>query len=78
MAEMVRVNTRISAKLNEWLDKQTEETGVPKSTQVMLALESYYQQKEVMDKMKDMTDLIEKLATLQRELENQKQEGKGK
>jgi len=67
MAEMVRVNTRISAKLNEWLDKQTEETGVPKSTQIMLALENYYQQKEVMSKMHSMSEILEKLENIERQ-----------
>lgn len=68
---MVRVNTRISAKLNEWLDNQSKETGVPKSTQIMLAVEQYYQQKEVMNKMSDMNQIIEKLRQLE-ELERQK------
>jgi len=69
MAEMVRVNTRISAKLNDWLDKQTEETGVPKSTQIMLALENYYQQKEVFSKLNDMNQLVEKLEELTKKIE---------
>lgn len=70
LAEMVRVNTRISTKLNEWLDKQTEETGLPKSTQIMLALEQYYQQKEVMSKMNEMNEIIEKLNEVQKQIEN--------
>ena len=41
MAEMIRVNTRVRKDLNEWLDQQTEETGVPKSTQIMFAIEMY-------------------------------------
>lgn len=69
MADMVRVNTRISAKLNEWLDKQSEETGVPKSTQIMLALEGYYQQKEVLSKMSDMNAIIDKLNEIQKQVE---------
>jgi len=72
LAEMVRVNTRISAKLNEWLDKQSEETGLPKSTQIMLALESYYQQREVMNnmnKMSDMTEIVTKLNEIQKQIE---------
>jgi len=64
MAEMVRVNTRISKTLNDFLDKQTEETGVPKSTQIMLALENYRREKEVMEKMQDVNLIFQKLEQL--------------
>lgn len=69
MAEMVRVNTRISSKLNEWLDKQSDETGVPKSTIVMLALENYFQQKEAMKSMGDMGDILKKLEEIEKRIE---------
>ena len=61
MAEMVRVNTRISKTLNDWLDQQTEETGVPKSTQVMLALENYRREKETMEKLSDINIFMQKM-----------------
>jgi predicted DNA-binding protein len=63
--EMVRVNTRISKKLNDWLDKQSAETGVPKSTLIHLALENYVQQKEAMD---TMGLLLHKLDELEKRL----------
>lgn len=69
MAEMVRVNTRISSKLNEWLDKQSDETGVPKSTIVMLALENYFQQKEAIKNMGDMGLILEKLELIEKQME---------
>lgn len=65
MAEMVRVNTRISANLNEWLDKRSEETGVPKSTLIFLALEQYMQQIETMGKMQDLKILMDKIEQIQ-------------
>lgn len=68
MAEMVRVNTRISKTINEWLDEQSKETGVPKSTIVMLALENYYREKEMMKRMADMGAILEKLETIEDEL----------
>lgn len=61
MADMVRVNTRIPADVNAWLDKQTEKTGVPKSTQIHLALEQYIYQKEAMQKANDIGELIKAL-----------------
>lgn len=59
--QMVRINTRISKKLNDWLDKQSEETGVPKSTLIYLALDSYVQQKETVDTMGLMLQKIEEM-----------------
>ncbi|WP_336883872.1 hypothetical protein [Priestia koreensis] len=70
MAEMVRVNTRISKTLNEWLDEQTEETGVSKSTQIMLALENYRREKEVMGRMGEMEKLLQKLQEFSGEKES--------
>lgn len=69
MAEMVRINTRISKQLNEWLDKRSRETGVPKSTLVFLALEQYMQQIEVMSKThewKAMLDQLERISALEK------------
>ncbi|MFQ6908082.1 ribbon-helix-helix domain-containing protein, partial [Bacillus thuringiensis] len=48
---MVRVNTRISKKLNDWLDEYSKESGVPKSTLVHLALENYVNQKVMLEQM---------------------------
>jgi len=65
MADMVRVNTRISAILNKWLDEQTEKTGIPKSTIIHLALEQFVSQKETIDTMglllKKLEDLEKKI-----------------
>lgn len=66
---MVRINTRISKNANEWLDNQSKETGIPKSTLVLLAIENYIQQKEVMEKMADMTVLMEKLNAIENKLQ---------
>jgi len=69
MAEMMRINTRISSTLNDWLDEQSNETGLPKSTLVMLALENYWQQKEVMKSMSDMGSIMDKLEQLEVKIE---------
>jgi hypothetical protein len=67
MPEMVRVNTRISSVLNDWLDEQYEKTGIPKSTQVMLALENYRKEKLVIDNMGDFQAILDKLEKLSTE-----------
>lgn len=68
MAEKVRVNTRISKNLNDWLDKRSKETGYSKSTLVMLALENYYQQTEVVEKMGDMATIYQELQEIKDKL----------
>lgn len=72
-AEMFRVNTRISKTLNDWLDQQSMENGMPKSTIIMLALENYYQQKEVMKSMSDMGTILAKLEAIEERLPSEDQ-----
>lgn len=65
---MVRVNTRISKKANEWLDDNSKTSGIPKSTLILLAIENYIQQKEVMERMSDMNELMQKLEKIENKL----------
>lgn len=68
MAEMVRVNTRIRKDLNDWLDQQSEETGLPKSTQVMMAIEMYQQQKMAKGQLTELAVLVEKMEELAKQV----------
>ncbi|MCU5568228.1 ribbon-helix-helix domain-containing protein [Bacillus paranthracis] len=61
MGEMVRVNTRISSKMNDWLDKYSKETGIPKSTLIHLALEQYVNQKVMLEEMPKMQQMMSTL-----------------
>jgi predicted DNA-binding protein len=71
--EMVRVNTRISAEVNDWLDERSKTTGVPKSSIIHMALETYIQQLRsisamevsgaVLQELYQKVDLIEKKLT---------------
>lgn len=65
---MVRVNTRISKQANEWLDNQSKTSGIPKSTLILLAIENYIQQKDVMERMADMGELMNKLEQIENRL----------
>ena len=47
----VRLNTRVSDKTNEWLDKKSEEMAVSKSALVNFAIESYIKETEVVHNM---------------------------
>jgi len=65
MTKMTRVNTRISAELNRWLDEESCRTGVPKSTIIHLALASYVQQRRAVGSLEEIIkrlDRIEKKA----------------
>lgn len=68
MAEIVRVNTRISKTLNDWLDKRSKETGYSKSTLVMLAIEDYRRQVEVVERMSDMSTIYHELQEIKDKL----------
>lgn len=68
MAEMVRINTRIGANANKWLDDESERTGVPKSTLVHLAIEQYIQQKEAFQRMADMGEIVSAIERLEEKL----------
>lgn len=61
MAEMIRINTRVSPQMMAWIDKRSEETGIPKSTIVMLALEDYRKQSEVVDMSAVLGELVKRL-----------------
>lgn len=69
MAEMIRVNTRIRKDLNDWLDQQSEETGLPKSTQIMMAIENYQQQKLAKGQITELGELISKLEEMSKQIE---------
>lgn len=68
MAEMIRINTRVSPQMMAWLDERTKTTGIPKSTLIMLAIEDYKRQSEAMAAMTDMALMIQKLEGIEQKL----------
>lgn len=71
--EMVRVNTRISEKANNWLDSESNKTGIPKSTLILLAIENYIREKEVIQGMSDMSELYTKMQELEQAVKRKDQ-----
>jgi len=67
--EMVRVNTRISAKSNDWLDIESKNSGVSKSTLILLAVENYIREKEAFTMMADMGQLVAKIDELEKSIQ---------
>ena len=54
----VRVNTKISDRSNEWLDRKAEEMALSKSALINLAIETYRTQVEVMDVMPQLRERL--------------------
>lgn len=69
---LFRVNARISTSQNEWLDKESEKTGISKSGLVQMAVEQYISQKETITAMNNMHDMYAKLEEIQEELQEVK------
>lgn len=67
-AEMVRINTRISKSVNDFLDSKSEESGVPKSTLIYLALEQYMTQQKTLEVLPQMQGWIEQLERLKQDV----------
>jgi predicted DNA-binding protein len=67
--ELTRVNTRISVTANQWLDNHSDETGMAKSTIIMLAIENYIREKEALKAMVDIGAVYEKLQELERKIQ---------
>lgn len=72
MSCMVRINTRISKTLNEWLDKRSKETGVPKSTLVFLAVDQYMQQQKTLDIAGGLASVVEAVKGLESKIDAQR------
>ena len=70
-SNMVRINTRIPRYLNDWMDEQSKIHGIPKSTQMLLALELYYNQKNAPTQMLEFARLLEEAQKLTDKLDEQ-------
>ena len=57
---VVRLNTRVSDRSNEWLDKKSEEMAVSKSALVNFAIENYIREQEVVNNIPDIITKLER------------------
>jgi hypothetical protein len=62
--ELVRVNTRISADLNDWLDNESKRTGLSKSAIMMIATEGYRKERDVVKSMNEFSVIYEEMNKL--------------
>lgn len=56
--EPARINTRISADTNDWLDRRSKEVALSKSALINIAVENYRREVET---VKVMPDIVKKL-----------------
>lgn len=56
-----RINTRISDRVNEWLDKKAEEMAISKSALVAFAIENYMKEEEVVKGLPQVLKELEKV-----------------
>lgn len=58
--ETQRLSIRVSAELNDWLDRESKETGISKTAIIAFATEQYRQQKNTTVSMPEMLEIIKK------------------
>ena len=72
---MIRVNTRISTVLNDWLDEESRKTGVPKSAIIHIALENYMQHKRSVSALElsqgTLRELFDKVEQIEKKLSSE-------
>ena len=71
-SDLVRVNTRISKTLNAWLDEESSKSGMSKSSIIMMATENHRREKDVMERMADMGDLVQRLDSIEKAIKTER------
>ena len=56
----VRVNTKISARANSWLDSKSREMAISKSALINIAIENYIKETEVLHGLPKLIKELEK------------------
>lgn len=56
-----RINTRVSQRVNEWLDNKSAEMAVSKSALVAFAIENYINQVEAVQTVQTLPVLLDEL-----------------
>lgn len=60
MAELKRLNIRIRPEMHEWLAINAEMRGVSMNAMVIMALETYVQQQQVMPLLPELLERLKK------------------
>jgi len=70
MADLVRVNTRIGVHHNEYLDSESDRTGISKSSLIQLAIDNYMRQNQSMTTLEQLVFEIKELKVMQQSEES--------
>lgn len=62
---MVRIGSRVSREVHEWLEEKSKKSGVPKSTLIYMALEQQMQQEKTIN---GLTMVFQKLEEIESRL----------
>jgi len=57
----VRLNTRVSQQLNDWLDKKSAEMAISKSALVAISVENYRKESEAIDTLPALLKKLDEL-----------------
>lgn len=57
----VRVNTRISSDMNDWLDERSKKVAISKSSLINIAIENYIKEVEVVYNLPKLVDEFKKM-----------------
>ena len=60
-AETVRINSRIGKTHNDWLDDYSKETGISKSSLIMMAVDDWITKKESIKQTKNGTETLKQM-----------------
>lgn len=63
--EPVRINIRIPADINDYLDNESKRTGVPKSSLVYMMIDKYISDRKAMDNFQGMPAMFNKLTQME-------------
>lgn len=69
----MRLNTKVSYELNEWLDKRSEEVGISKSALVAIACENYRKETEAVALMPVLLAKLQELGVDPQQLKQLRQ-----
>lgn len=64
-----RLNVKVSAEINDWLDAESKKAGVPKSSLVYFAVERYVHEQTAIKSMAGLPEIMAKLDSLEKKVE---------
>lgn len=68
----VRINIRIPADINDYLDTESKRTGVPKSSLVYMMIDKYISDKKAIDNIGGIPVMFNQLANIEESQKNNK------